>query len=339
MFVVILLVTVLSITSRASAETSEAAGEDGAQQSESPTEDVRLVEAARAHFFRGVKYYEGGDFRWALLEFQRAFGISGNYRILYNLGRVSQELNQYAEATKAFEDYLRLGGDDIEEERRKEVERELESLRPRTARLKIAVNVEGAEVLVDNHVVGRSPLEKGVLVDVGEHFVAVKHPGYVQADKKIVLAAGDDIEEDVTLRKAVAAQKVKLHRPLVIHEREGPSQPPAEDSLSFAAKATWMGTGVLALGAGVTGTLALLEARKLGDLRDSLGSTQEERDSTQHKAEILALTADGLAGAALLTGIAAVYLTLDSGSNSAPEQETGASVALQGTRINFTYRY
>ena len=179
------------------------------------------IEAARAHFFRGVKYYEGGDYRWALLEFQRAFELSGNYRILYNLARVSEELNTYAEATRAFEEYLRLGGDDIDKQRQQEVERELETLRPKLAHLTLSINVEGAEAIVDNKPFGESPLSKAIVLDAGEHFITVRHDGYVEAEKRVVVAAGDTLQETLTL------QKEPTQTPTAIAGREKPGGPAA----------------------------------------------------------------------------------------------------------------
>ncbi|MBN1918933.1 MAG: PEGA domain-containing protein [Verrucomicrobia bacterium] len=299
----------------------------------------------RAHFLRGVKYYEGGDFRWALLEFQRAYDLSPNYRILYNLGRVNQELNTYADATRAFEDYLRLGGDDIDAQRREEVLREIEALRPKLASLTITVSVAGAEVIVDNRSIGHSPLGSPISVDGGAHFVAVRHSGHVQQEKRIVLAAGDTVEQTFTLKRT----RSELSRavPAVAGSRAGvapaprpapPGAPSERSGLSFAAMATWVGTGALAAGAAVTGALAYTQAKDLAELRDSPYSMQAERDSLGHKARMLAVASDALTGAAVLAGATALYLTFGGGSDG-PAERDRARVGLAGTQVTFAYHY
>lgn len=313
-------------------------------QEATPTDKGPNVEAARAHFFRGVKYYEGGDFRWALLEFQRAFDLSGNYRVLYNLARVSEELNTYAEATRAFEEYLRLGGDDIDPRRREEVLRELETLRPKLAHVTITVSPNGASVIVDNRPVGKGPLRDPIVVDAGEHFITVRHPGYVQAEKSIVVAAGDKLQETLSLRRTPPPQRAMAgvaqpSRPEVGREAsKAVPVEPRDEGLSFAATATWVGTGVLAAGAAVTGGLAVMRAKDLADLRNSATSTQEERDAVQRKARLFALTSDVLTGAAVLAGATALYFTFGP-SSAGPEQEGQTRVGLRGPSVVVTYTY
>jgi hypothetical protein len=310
----------------------------------SSTEKERSQEAARAHFFRGVKYYEGGDLRWALLEFQRAYELSGNYRILYNLGRVNEELNTYAEATRAFEEYLRLGGDDIGAERREEVVRELETLRPKLARLTITVGVEGAEVVVDNRSMGLSPLGAAISVDGGEHFVVVRRTGYAQEEKRIVVAAGDAVDVAFELRRLDAGPRSAASS--TARPRSRATSPPRSTSftsasegegLTFAAKASWVGTGVLAAGAATAGVLAYTRAGDLARLRDSPDSTEQERETVARKARLLAITSDVLTGAAALAGATALYLTF--GSDHRPAQRDRARVGVAGTQLTVEYHY
>jgi tetratricopeptide (TPR) repeat protein len=300
------------------------------------SETDRQVEAARAHFFRGVEYYEAGDYRSALLEFRRAFEISRNYRILYNLGRVNHELNQYADAIEAYETYLSTGRDEVEEERRAEVERDLESLRSRTALLTITVNVREAEVLVDNRVVGKSPLPKATRLDAGEHFITVRLDGYIQEERRIVVASGDTVKERLDLseqrRAALPTASAKPD-----HLRASPPEP--SSSASVLTTVAWIGTGTLAAAAGVTGVLAWVEADKLAELRDTPGSSPDERSKLQSRGKLLATTSDVLTAAAVVAGGTALYLTLSS-SDDSPTKDSGvATLGLRGSQLVFTYSH
>ncbi len=318
------------------APATPAAPSPTASPSKGASESDRQVEAARAHFFRGVKYYEAGDYRWALLEFRRSFELSGNYRVLYNLGRVNDELNQYADAIDAYETYLSRGGNEVEPARRAEVERDLELLRSRTARLTITVSVQDAEVLVDNRVIGKSPLPQSVRLDAGEHFITARRPGYDQEERRIVVASGDAVEERLDLRER--PRGVLPASPMKAAHRQSPQGPAKRDSgTSMFTTAAWIGTGTLAAAAGVTGALAWMQADKLAELRDTPTSSADERSKARSRGRLLATTSDVLTAAAVVTGGTALYLTLSGGDDSPSTDRGVAKLGLTGTQLVFTY--
>jgi tetratricopeptide (TPR) repeat protein len=55
-------------------------------------------------FFRRHLYQE------ALVEFQRAYQLSPNYRVLYNIARTAGLLKNHALALESFQRYLEEGG-------------------------------------------------------------------------------------------------------------------------------------------------------------------------------------------------------------------------------------
>src|SRR5512146_1507807 len=112
------------------------------------------AEEARAHHRRGLALYDEGDFRLALIEFERAYSIGKNYKILYNIGQVHFQLNAYANARRALELYLHDGAGAIAAKRREDVEKDLATLRGRTATLTVHVNVADAEVTINQSVAG-----------------------------------------------------------------------------------------------------------------------------------------------------------------------------------------
>src|SRR5580698_10681100 len=72
---------------------------------ESPTKQ------ASEHFDRGVAMYGEADYRAALVEFKKAYEIAPNAAVLYNLGQTYYQLQNYAEALGAFQQYLAQSGD------------------------------------------------------------------------------------------------------------------------------------------------------------------------------------------------------------------------------------
>ena len=88
----------------------------------------KAVDQGRVHFQRGVTFYKDGDYRSALVEFQEAFRVAPNYRLLLNIGKTHAELQDFAGAVVAFRQYLTEGGTEISAARRTEVESELRRL-------------------------------------------------------------------------------------------------------------------------------------------------------------------------------------------------------------------
>ncbi|RYE85226.1 MAG: hypothetical protein EOO75_17190, partial [Myxococcales bacterium] len=77
-------------------------------------------EEGRQRFKRGVEFFKEGDYNAALVEFRRAYEVAPSYRILYNLGQTSYELQDYAGALTAFTRYLKEGGAEVDAARRAE---------------------------------------------------------------------------------------------------------------------------------------------------------------------------------------------------------------------------
>src|SRR5687768_2725567 len=101
------------------------------------------VKEAAERYQRGLSIYAEGEYLLALVEFERAYQLSPDYRVLYNIGQVRVQLGRYAKAREALEQYMEQGGDAISADRKREVTADLEMLKMRTARLNIVTSEEG----------------------------------------------------------------------------------------------------------------------------------------------------------------------------------------------------
>ncbi|HUJ57598.1 MAG TPA: hypothetical protein VLX92_03885 [Kofleriaceae bacterium] len=137
---------------------------------QAPTDD------ARTHFNRGTELYDANNFRGALVEFQRAYELAPNYRLLYNIGQVDLELQDYAAALTALTRYLREGGPDVPRDRLQQVNQDIERLKGRVGTVTVQT-VAGAEVLVDDASVGYAPLPDPIPVNAGRHKFTVHAAG------------------------------------------------------------------------------------------------------------------------------------------------------------------
>jgi hypothetical protein len=275
-----------------------------------PAVESSTVAEARERFNRGLHLYEEGDFALALIEFERAHELVANYRVLYNIGQVCIQLHQYAQARIALEGYLAQGGDQVEAQRRAEVGADLENLKRRTAAVEVLTKKPGAEVLVDGLPVGTTPLPERLLLDMGEHKIEVRKPGYVSAERFFTLAGGDEkrIELDLVEQKE---QTRTVEKTIVVKH-------PEKDSDSTWI---WVGlgaTGVLAAGAVATGVIGLSAVSDLEDLRNQVGVNRDAIEGAKSRASRMFLASDILAGAALVVGGTTLYFALT--SDSEPEK-------------------
>jgi tetratricopeptide (TPR) repeat protein len=156
-----------------------------------PAASESANEMARDHFLRGVALYREGNFDAAAAEFSRAFELSSDYRLLYNLAQVHAERHDYVAAIRLFEEYLTLGGPGIEADRRRYVVREISTLTQRTAALWVSTNAIGADLWVNDTLIGPLPLSEPLLINPGVCRVRVEKQGYRTATHALVVAGRD----------------------------------------------------------------------------------------------------------------------------------------------------
>lgn len=146
---------------------------------------------ASAHFRRGVELFQEGAFRPSLVEFQRAYEISPDYRLLYNIAQAQYQVHDYLGAAQSYEAYLAQGGSSVPENRRAQVEEVLSSLSQRVGRVEITVSRDGADVYMDDTKIGTSPIRSAVLVNLGRHRVLARSTDGAYAAQIIEVAGGD----------------------------------------------------------------------------------------------------------------------------------------------------
>jgi hypothetical protein len=288
---------------------------------------------ARGHFTRAVELFKEGDFRAALIEFQRAYDAAPNYKVLYNLGQTNLELQDYAGALKAFRGYLDGGGRDIAAARRTQVEAELKRLESRVARVEIAVNVEGADITIDDVSVGRSPLSAPVLVGAGRRKIAGTKAGLSSASRVIDVAGGDKPKVSLELVEQQSAPQIVVqtsgsdgatvltpqptNTPLVaVHTSSGPS------TWFYVGLAT---TGALAAATGILGGLALGAKSTFDSRVAQLGVTSSSVESARDDVKNFALATDITLGVTVAAAITTVILAFTTSNKHTTREGTKAS--------------
>jgi PEGA domain-containing protein len=274
---------------------------------------------AKQRFDRGFELYDEGEYPLALIEFNRAYELVPNYRVLYNIGQVCIQLGQYANARRALQEYGEKGAHELNQERRDALARDMAMLDRRTAFLKITTNVPGAEVLVDDVSMGKTPLEPALLVDAGVHRITARLSGYLPRTSQVTLAGGD--EQVLALTLDVQPEEKPT---IVIRER------PVEDNTQLFIIGGWVTTGVLATGAIVTGLMGASESKELKRLRDSEPGEYDDLgsrlDKSKSKAKTLLIASDVFSGAALIVGGLSLWITVTESGKPDKKAEPAVSV-------------
>ena len=180
--------------------------------------------------------------------------MNPTYKILYNLGLIHKQLNDHAAALDAFNGYLAEGGKKIDSKRHAEVEKYVGELKPLVATLTIQVDLAGAEITVDDAVIGISPLPSTVTVNAGKRKVTAKIAGKPAATRVVTVAGSDAVTVKLELDEPKAITTT-TPTPTVTTT---PSKSPEAGAPTKQLPWLWYGvTGALAVGAGTMGVFAL----------------------------------------------------------------------------------
>jgi len=289
---------------------------------------AEVLKEAGERYARGLSLYGDGEFLLALVEFERAYQLSNNYKVLYNIGQVRIQLGRYAKAKEALEDYLKAGGSNLSAERTQAVNKDLATLAERTASLNIVTHEDGADISLDGKVIGTSPLTAPLIVDAGEHNLVLHKSGFYDSAQSVTLAGHDQVELTVELKPIPVATQAKIN--------DGRPPPAPAKHSNTAMWATWGATGALAVTAGVFGAYGISKANELESLRGQNGVTRSELDSAQSRAKTMLVIADVTAGLAVVTGGVALYLTLSRPSEK-PSTGVALGIAPNGLRLRGSF--
>lgn len=267
----------------------------------------REVEAG-ARFERGVELYGEGNLDAALVQFERAYELIPNYRVLYNLAQIQAERHEYVAALSFYERYLEQGGDQVPEARRVESLAQIESLRERVGQLWVESDVPGAKLFVDDELVSALPLSSPIPINAGVRRLRLEKPGYTPVFRKLKVAGGDTPRVRIPLRAAVASA-ASSSDVASSSDRARPDYRPA-----------WIASAATVVLAGASVTMGLLARAANRDLDRSLDLFPGRPEQVEHdrsRLKTYAALTDGLAAVSILSLGVSLYLGV-----SPPERRT-----------------
>ncbi len=304
-----------------------------------PAPSKEQVKEAGTRFKKGLDLFKDGDYQAALIEFRRAYELAPNYNVLYNIGQVYFQLQDYPNALTALQRYIAEGGKNIPSSRHADVDKDIEKLLARVANFNIVTNVVDADITIDDVSVGKSPLTKSIMVSAGKHKITASKAGFTSTTKVVEIASSetqnvpiDPVKIEVAPPPVVVAPPVEAGTPPPPTELPPPPPPAPTRSVPVAGIVVTSG---LTVGAVVMGVLALGASSNLSTLRQSSTATRDSLDSAHDKTVAYALVTDILAGSAIVAAGVTLYVGLrtpskDSAPGAPPAQPTSFTTVRVG---------
>lgn len=224
-------------------------------------------DAARAEalFQKGREASAAGRAEEALAAYRDAFAIDPRYDIAGNLGRTELSLEKYRDAAEHLDFSLQHLPASASPDQRARVLELVQDARSHVGALRIAVDVAGADVLVDGKPVGKAPIERQVFVDVGNRVVRARTPS---GETKEVVAVG--------VAGVVTEVHVVFAAPPITAPTTAPTAsasvppPPAQSPEASSGNGLFVGilAGGAALGVGLGVAFAVLSNSAASDADD-----------------------------------------------------------------------
>ena len=295
----------------------------------------RAAKNASERFQRGVALYREGSFDAALAEFERAYDMSPNYRVLYNIGQVQVQREDYVEAVVAFRRYLDEGAAELTSQRHSEVDEEISRLQGRIATLRVECNVDGAELVIDGASVGTLPMA-GISVNAGVRRVVVRKNGFLPHESRVTLAGGERTELKITLEAQTSEVLQPTEEPPT--ETDTPvetSDPVAEPQQASVGTGFWISLAATGGAAVATAVFAWRTQIADADYSDELATYPGSESSISNAHDRLgrnALATDICAGLTAVGLGTTLYFAFSGGGAPSESPQTAGPTLRTGPR-------
>lgn len=170
------------------------------------------IESGKLHFEQGITLFNKGDFAGALAEFTASYKVNPLPFILKNIGLAQQKLFQYVEAMGTLQRYVNQNPDAADVAETKQV---IADIRALLVEIKLVVTpIKDVVIKVDGKEVGKTPLEKPLLVAAGTRSLELSLDGYEPQKRDLMVATGVPIDLKFDLKLIPKTGKVRINSPV-----------------------------------------------------------------------------------------------------------------------------
>ena len=178
----------------------------------SPTEEPKslsdlLTGEAKTHYDIARILYRDGDHAGALSKFRRAYEISHDVRLLWNMAACEKNLRHYVKVLALVEQYVKDGQLDAPD-----LSRALTfatAVRTLVGELSVRADEADATLTVDDEDLGKTPFAQPILVDMGRRRVRVTKTGFRPFERTIDVEGGNTLDMPIVLEREVARLVVR----------------------------------------------------------------------------------------------------------------------------------
>jgi hypothetical protein len=265
------------------------------------SEDTRLPTGTssqtRTLFRKGLASYNAGQVETARQLFLTAWAIQPSADVAMELAQTEMDLGKYVDAAEHLDYALRNFTPSINEKMRSIARQAYTDVLRRVAKLNVTVNQDGAEVLLNSRVVGKTPLPGSLYTEAGSYVVQARR-GNSSASESLLAEPGKEMPVILALQPAggtasdLRTEQEPHHEPLLTSAATHKSLVPVivGGAVTILGLATGLGLRIASdseannaqrissrLGIeGCTGTNA--NASTCTALRDSLSKSDRERN-------------------------------------------------------------
>lgn len=165
-----------------------------------PVSTVAMAQTAAQDLIEGDRAASAGKWEEALAAFEKAHAASPTATTARKRANALYQLKRTIVAYEAYEALLKEHGSTLARGDKDTALKRRDELRDMTGTIKINVSETGAQVSVDEAVIGTSPLNAPVRVLVGKHSVKVSKPGYDAFAAEIAVGANAAVSVDASLK-------------------------------------------------------------------------------------------------------------------------------------------
>ncbi|TAK19620.1 MAG: PEGA domain-containing protein [Myxococcaceae bacterium] len=178
-----------------------------------PPPPPAAIAEARERYQRGIDLFEERNYDAAMAEFQRAYELTHNPAVLFNISATHELTGHFVEALDAMLDYERRAPAAAVQQRRADVDAALGRLRSRIGTIVIRFEAAGLDVRVDGLQRPRSSGNIELRVAAGRHRVSLSAPHYQSREAEFDVAGGSTIvvSEPLTPERAFMAVECNVH--------------------------------------------------------------------------------------------------------------------------------
>jgi hypothetical protein len=149
-----------------------------------------LPDAARRAWDAAKQLAGANDYKGALVEFQRAYELSHDPRVLYNVGITEKLLTHYARAVDAWEREQREGANRLDATDVQDLRNAIGIVRQFVSTMDVTSSEADATLSIDDLPAGSTPFNGPVRIDVGRHVLKLSKTGFADATQTVDIAAG-----------------------------------------------------------------------------------------------------------------------------------------------------